>query len=81
MGFHWNLNESKSSQVSRTLLSILADLSNAEVWMISIRSPFSRPFMKPFEIVPSTPIIIRITVSFIFHNLQGFTTCPSFRFH
>ena len=29
MGFHWNLSDSKSSQVFRTLLSILTDLNNA----------------------------------------------------
>ena len=31
----WSLNDSKSPQVSRTLLSILADLNNAVVWMVS----------------------------------------------
>ena len=33
---HWILIDSKSLQVSRTLLSILADHNNAEVWMVSI---------------------------------------------
>ena len=27
-GFHWRLSDSKSPQVSKTLLSILADLNN-----------------------------------------------------
>ena len=31
MVFHWNLNDSKSSQVSRSLLSILTDLNNIVV--------------------------------------------------
>ena len=31
---HWSLSDSKSSQVSRILLSILANLSNAEVLFI-----------------------------------------------
>ena len=32
---HWSLSDNKPSQVSRILLSILADLSNAVVWMLS----------------------------------------------
>ena len=35
MVFHWSLSGNKSPQVSRTLLSILADLNNAVVWMVS----------------------------------------------
>ena len=35
MVFHWTSSESKSAQVSRTLLSILTDLCNAVVWMVS----------------------------------------------
>ena len=35
MVFHWTLSDSKSSLVSRTLLSILADLNNAAVWGVS----------------------------------------------
>ena len=34
--FFWSLSDSKSHQVSRTLLSILADLSNAVVWVVYI---------------------------------------------
>ena len=34
--FHWSLSVSKSTQVYRTLLRILADFSTAVVWMISI---------------------------------------------
>ena len=34
--FHWCLTESKSPQVSRTLLSILTDFNNAVVWIVSI---------------------------------------------
>ena len=33
VGVNWILSDSKSTQDSRTLLSILADLSNAVVWM------------------------------------------------
>ena len=38
-GFHWNLSDSMSPQVSRTLLSILTLLKNVVVWMVSIRPP------------------------------------------
>ena len=34
---HRSLSDSKSPQVSRTLLRILADLNNAVVWMVSTR--------------------------------------------
>ena len=37
MVFHWNLSDSKSFQVSRTLFSVLTDLDNAVVGIISIR--------------------------------------------
>ena len=32
--FHWSLSDSKSPQVSRTLLSILVNHNNAVVWMV-----------------------------------------------
>ena len=66
---HWSLSDSKSSQVSRTFLSILVDLNNAEVQMVSIRlliSKFSSTI--PLVIVSSAPIIIGITVTFMFHS-------------
>ena len=47
MVFHWGLSDSKSPQVSRTFLSILADLNNVVVWLVSTRpliSKFSSPF-------------------------------------
>ena len=36
MVIHWSLSDSKSTQVSRTRLSILAVLSNAVVWIVII---------------------------------------------
>ena len=36
MVFHWSFSDSKSPQVSRTLLSILAILNNVVVWMVII---------------------------------------------
>ena len=43
MVFHWSLSDSKSPQFSRTLLSILADLNNAVVWMVSTCPLFLSP--------------------------------------
>ena len=68
---HWNLSDSKSLQVSRTLLSILADLNNAVVWMVSTHPLISKsscPCTNPLVTVPSALITIRITVTFMFHS-------------
>ena len=48
MIFHWRLCDSKSPQVFRTLLSILAVLNNAVVWMVSTRPPTSKS-SRPFD--------------------------------
>ena len=42
MGFYWSLSDSKSPQVSRTLLSILAVLKNTVVWMVVTSPPTSK---------------------------------------
>ena len=71
MVFHWSLSDSKSPQVSRTRLRILAVLSNAVVWIVSTRPPTSkssRPFNNPFVIVPNAPITIGTIVAFMFHS-------------
>ena len=59
--------ESERQQVSRTLLSILADLNKAVVRIISILPPISHS-PSHLETVPSAPITIGITVTFMFHN-------------
>ena len=41
MIFHYSLSDSKSPQISRTHLSILADLNHSVVFMISILSLIS----------------------------------------
>ena len=67
--FHWGLSENKSHQVSRTLLSILADL--IVVWMVFTYPLISKSFStftKPFQIVPSASITIGITVTFMFQR-------------
>ena len=66
---HWSLSDSKSPQISGTLLNILADLNNAVVF---------RSFLL------SAPLTIGITVTFKLHSFlvlkQGQGTYISFRF-
>ena len=71
MVFHWSLSDCKSPQVSRTLLSILAVLNNAVVWMVSTRPPTSKsssPFSNPLVTVPNAPITIGIIVTCMFYS-------------
>ena len=75
MVFHWSLSDSKSPQVFRTLLSILADFNNAVLRVVSILPPISNsssPPSKPLGTVPSAPITKGITVTLMFHNFL----CP-----
>ena len=75
MVFHWSLSDSKSPQVSRTLLSILAILNNAVVWMVSPHPPTfksSSPFNNPLVIVPKAPITIGTIITFMFHSFFNF---------
>ena len=71
MVFHWNLSDSKFPQIPRTLLSILAVLNNAIVWMVSTRPPTSKsfsPFSNPLVTVPNAPITIGVIVTCMFHS-------------
>ena len=71
MVFHWSPSDSKSLQVSRTRLSILAVLSNALIWIVSTRlltSKSSRPFNNPLVTVPNAPITIGTIVNFMFQS-------------
>ena len=71
MDFPWSLNDSKSSQVSRTLLSILAVLNNVVIWMVSTRPPTSKSssrFSNPLVTLPKAPITIGIIVTFMFNS-------------
>ena len=43
MDFQRSLSDSKSVQVFRTLLSILTDLNNVIVWVVSALPPISNP--------------------------------------
>ena len=70
MVFHWILNDMKSPHVFRTLLSILADLNNAIVWMVSTHPPisnYSSPLTKALGTVPTASITIGIIVTSMFY--------------
>ena len=72
---HWVLSDNKSPQVSRTLLSILADLNNATVWTVSTRLVISMSFSpctNHLVTVPRAPIIIGIIVTFMFHSFFNY---------
>ena len=63
--------DSKFSQVSRTFLSIMADLNNAEVLIVSIRPPkfnTSSPLSETLGIVTSAPITSGFTVTLLFYS-------------
>ena len=81
MVFHWSLSDSKSPQVSRTLLSILADLNYAVVWMVFIRPVLSKSSCSCTNLLVTVPraliiiiiIIIIIIVIIIIYSLRVFT--------
>ena len=65
MVFHWTLCDSKSPQVSRTLLN------NVVVRMVSTRPPpfkSSIPFINYLVTVPNVPITIGIIATCMFHS-------------
>ena len=73
MVFHRRLSDSKSSQLSRILLSILSVFNNVVVWMVSTRLLISKspnPFNNPLVTVPKAPITIGIIVIFMFQFFQ-----------
>ena len=68
---HWSFSDSKSLQISWTLLSILADLNNVVVWMVSthaLTSKFSCPCINLLVTVPWAPVTIGISVSFMLYT-------------
>ena len=71
MIFDWSLSDSKSPQISRTLLNILADPINVLVWTFFICPLISQsysPFTNRLGIILSVQITISITVTFMFHS-------------
>ena len=68
---HGSLSESKCPQVSRTLLTILADFNNVVVWIDStcpLISQSSSPFTNTLGIFPKAPMTIGITLNFGFYS-------------
>ena len=87
MVFYWSLSNSKSLQVSRTFLNILAVLNNVVTWMVSTRpliSKSSSPFNNPLRTIPKALITSGIIVTFMFHGFlipkKILGTYPSFHF-
>ena len=77
MVFPKSLRDSKSPQVSRTLLSILADLNIAAVYMVSTRLLISKSFNPCTNLMvtePKVPITIEITITFMFHGFFQFSS-------
>ena len=75
MVFHWSLNDSKSPQVYRTLLSIRTDLNNTVVWMVSTRSLISESFSPCKK--PLVGVVVSLIASFshgrlllVFHKVR-----------
>ena len=76
---HLSLSDSKSLQVSRALLTILADLNNAVVWMVFTRPLISKsscPWINPLVTVPRAPIALGITVTFMSQFFFQFSQWP-----
>ena len=71
MDFHWTLGKIKFIQVFRTLLSRLADLNYAAVYMISILPLIcsSNLFYKPLKSFPSAPTTVAIIIIFMLHSI------------
>ena len=66
-----SLSGNKFSHVSRTLLSILANLNTAVVWMVSACPPISNTPSRltvPLITVPSAPITVGIIAALMFHS-------------
>ena len=75
MVFPWKLSDNKCHQVSRTLLSILVDLSNAIDWIVSTRSLISKSsslFTNSLVRVPRALITIGTTTTSMFHSFSQF---------
>ena len=69
--YEWSLSDSKSPQVSRTLLSILADFNNTVVWTVSthpVISKSSNPCTNLLVTIPRAPITIGTIITFMFHS-------------
>ena len=74
-GFPWKLSDNKSPQVSRTLVSIPADLNNTVVGMaptLPLISCSPSLFSKPLRTVPNALTTTGTTVTFRFLRIFSF---------
>ena len=68
---HWSFSDTRSHKVSKTVFSILTDLNNYVVWMVSTHPLFSKTSSlctNPFVIVSTAPFTFCIIVTFMFHS-------------
>ena len=86
--FYWYLSDSRSPQVTRTLLSILVGLNNAVVTIVLIHPQFSissNLLTNVFGTVQIALAITVITITLMSNNIfvlwQGLSIYFSFRFH
>ena len=71
MVFHLSLSDSKFFEISPNILSILADLNNAVVWMVPphpLISNSSSPYTNPSGSVSSAPITFGTALTSTFHS-------------
>ena len=81
--FHWSLSDIKSSQVSRTFLTISTDLNNTAVWLVPNRPPGSnscRLLSKPLGTAPGASITNSITVILWFHSFLSWLSRSKYLF-
>ena len=82
MVFHGSLRNWKSLQVSWTILSILANLNNAVVCMVSFHSIYKSfsPCINPLGTILSMSFTFDITITFIFHSFFSFLARSTYLF-
>ena len=83
MVFHGSLSDNKSPRVSRTLLSILANLNRSVIWMVSTRaliSSSSRYFTNYLVTVPRAQITTGTNVTFMFQSFCNSQTRSRYLF-
>ena len=83
MVFLRSLRESKGTQISRTLPSIMADSRDVVVWMVSTRPPISKSSSlsnNSLVTMPCDPVTNSITVTFIFHSFFSSLAKPRYLF-
>ena len=73
---HKSLSDNKSPQVSKTLLSILPDLNNAVVWMVSARPPVLIPILWSVLRAPiTTSKILNVKYYCVWFSVRNSAIC------